>query len=148
MKFIDCEVSNQKYVQATETFKTVECVQFWFQNRTIPTICLLIKDHKTKDATGNFLTHLVVPAKNFTAGFPHVGQRGIKVILDTNEINYTEKKIVQASNLKQQLETLNINSSKHTMASIDTKNMYPSVKFGQIKKAVNYFLHEVSDADK
>jgi hypothetical protein len=40
----------------------------------IPTVRLLIKDHKDKDEHGDFPLRLVVPAKNFTAGFPHVGQ--------------------------------------------------------------------------
>ena len=116
--------------------------------RAIPTICLLVKDHKDKDESGNFPTRLVVPAKIFTAGFPHVGQRGIKAILDKNKIDYSRKTIVQASDLKRKLETLGIKSDKHTIVSIDAKNMHPSVKFGQIEKAVNFFLNSASAEDK
>ena len=58
---------------------------------------LLVKDHKKKDENGDFPTRWVVPAKNFTAGFPHVDQRGIKEILDRNKIDYTKKTIIQAS---------------------------------------------------
>ena len=109
---------------------------------------LLVKDHKKKNEHGDFPTRLVVPAKNFTAGFPHVGQRGIKEILDRNKINYMKKTIVQASDLKQKLEALNITRSDYTIATIDAKNMYPSVKFGHIERAVSFFLRNASDDDK
>ena len=56
---------------------------------SVPTVQLLVKDHKDKDEHGDYPTR--VPAKNFTAGFPHVGQRGIKAILDRNKINYSKK---------------------------------------------------------
>ena len=114
----------------------------------IPNICLLIKDHKENDGDGNYPTRLVVSAKNFTASFPHVGQRGIKAILDKNKIDYSRKTIVRASDLKAKLETLGIKSKKHTIMSIDAKNMHPSVKFGQIEKAVNFFPTSASSGDK
>ena len=54
----------------------------------VPTIQLLIKDHKKgRDKNGNYYTRLVVPAKNFTAAFPHVGQQGINKILDKNKVD-------------------------------------------------------------
>ena len=115
----------------------------------VPTIQLLIKDHKKgKEKNGNYLTRLVVPAKNFTAAFPHVGQQGIKKILDRNKIDHSRKSIIQASDLKQQLENLNIRKSKHTVISIDAEKMYPSIKFGQIQKAVNYFLRKALKEEK
>ena len=106
---------------------------------SVPTVQLLIKDHKPKKA-GRHPSRLVVPAKNFTAAFPHVGQRGIKKILDRNNINYSKKTIIQASHLKEELEKLPIRKSTNTIFSIDAEKMYPSVKFIQIEKAVNYFL--------
>ena len=42
--------------------------------KAIPTVKLLIKDHKKKEENGDYCTRLVVPAKIFTAGFSHVGQ--------------------------------------------------------------------------
>ena len=60
----------------------------------VPTIQLLIKDHKKgRDKNGNYYTRLVVPAKNFTTAFPHVGQQGIKKILDKNKVDYSRKSI-------------------------------------------------------
>ena len=50
--------------------------------------------------------------------------------------------------MKEQLEVLNIRNSKHTVISIDAEKMYPSIKFGQIQKSVNYFLRKVPQADK
>ena len=115
----------------------------------VPTIQLLIKDHKKEsDENGNYFTRLVVPAKNFTAAFPHVGQQGINKIIEKNKIDYSRKSIIQASDLKQQLEIPNIRNSKHTVISIDAEKMFPSIKFGQIQKAVNYFLRKVPKAEK
>ena len=91
---------------------------------------------------------MVVPSKNFTSGFPHVGQRGIKEILDKNKINYSRKTIIKASDLKAKLEGLNINQATHSVISIDAVKMYPSVKFEMIERAVNYFLRNASDEDK
>ena len=65
----------------------------------VPTIQLLVKDHKKKDKSGNYPTRLVVPAKTFTAGFPYVRQHGIKKVFDKNKIDYSEKSIIQASDL-------------------------------------------------
>ena len=89
-----------------------------------------------------------MPAKNFTAAFPHVGQRGIKHILDKNKIDYSKKTIIQASHLKDQLEKLDIKKSQNTIMSIDAEKMYPSVKFIQIVNAVNYFLRNAPKKDE
>ena len=43
-------------------------------NKTaVPTVKLLIKDGKPKEENGNPKIRLVIPSKNCTAGFPHVG---------------------------------------------------------------------------
>ncbi len=115
--------------------------------RAVPTVCLLIKDHKKRDKEGDFPTRLVVPAKNFTAGFPHVGQHGIKKILDRNNVIYTNKTIVQASHLKHQLEQLDTSRSNNTIASIDAKAMYPSVKYDHIKRAVEFYSRGLPEED-
>ena len=109
-------------------------------NHRVPVVKLLVKDHKDPDEKGDFPTRLVVPAKNFTAAFPHLGQQGIKKILDRNKVNYQRKTIIQASHLKEQLEELPIRRSQHTVISIDAEKMYPSIKFNQIELAVNNFL--------
>jgi len=86
---------------------------------------------------------------NIFLTFFHVkGQRGIKEMLDRNKINYMKKTIVQASDLKQKLEALNITRSDYTIATIDAKNMYHSVQFGHIEIAVSFFLRNASDDDK
>ena len=138
-----CESSKELLSQSEYNY-----IKSTVNKKAIPTVKLLLKDHKKKDANGDFPTRLVVPAKNYTAGFPHAGQRGIKAVLDKNKIDYTKKTIIQASDLKEKLELLGIRREAHSIISIDAKNMYPSVKFGQIKNAVNFFLKDASDADK
>jgi hypothetical protein len=67
--------------------------------KSVPIVQALIKNHKKKDENGNYLSRLVVPAKNRTAGFPHVGQYGLRNILDKNMVDYERKTIKQASDL-------------------------------------------------
>ena len=114
----------------------------------VPIIQLLVKDNNKKDKGGNYPTRLVVPTKNCTAGFPHVGQHSTKKILDKNKIDYSKQSTTQASDLKQKLGKLNIQKSKHTVILIDAEKMYPSIKFGQIQKLVNYFLRDAPEGDK
>ena len=107
-----------KYIKSTIT------------KRAVPTVQLLIKDHKKIDeSTGEYPSRLVVPAKNYTAAYPHVGQRGIFEILRKNEVNFTERNIQQASELKEKLEQLPIRKSDNTIITLDIEAMYPSVKF-------------------
>ena len=54
---------------------------------------------------------------------------------------------MQASHLKHELEQLNISRSNNTIASIDAKAMYPSVKFDHIKRAVEFYAHGLPDED-
>ena len=128
--------------------KEYNYIKSTINNCNVPTIKLLVKDHKSKDEAGEYPTRLVVSAKNFTAAFPHTGQRGIKRILDKNNINYSRKTITQATHLKEQLEILPIRKSTNTIMSIDAEKMYPSVKFEQIKRAVDYFLQDVPNDEK
>ena len=90
----------------------------------------------------------MVPATNFTAGFPNAGYRGIRKILDDNKINYTRKTIIQASELKDDLERLSINRSDYTIFSMDAISMYPSVKFSMVKLAVAFFARDLKPHEK
>ena len=68
--------------------------------RAIPSPKLLIKDHKTINEKGEFLTRLVTPAAKFTATFSKIGYLGIKMCSDKGKVNYSQYSIVQASDLK------------------------------------------------
>jgi len=85
--------------------------------KAIPTPKLLIKDHKKK-INGHYPTRLVIPATNFTATFSKLGYLGLKPNLDTFEIPYNKYTIIQASNLKEKLEKLNIKKENSTIASL------------------------------
>ena len=50
------------------------------KSKKLPTSTLLIKDHKEQNPDGKFPCRLVIPATNFTAGFPKVGYQGIRAI--------------------------------------------------------------------
>ena len=56
--------------------------------------------------------------------------------------------IIQASDLKETLEEMNLHKSGCTLASIDAENYYPSVRFKLIRKAVNYFAAPLPAAKK
>ena len=91
------------------------------KSKAIPSPKLLIKDHKKVGKNGKFPTRLVVPANNFTSAFPRMGYLGIKKILDDNRINYMKKTIIQASDLKEKIETMNITNHNSTILSIDAE---------------------------
>ena len=50
----------------------------------------------------------MIPATNFSATFAKVGYLGLINILEKNEINYTKFTIVQASQVKEEWEILNL----------------------------------------
>ena len=56
-----------------------------------------------------------------------MGYLGIEKILDDNRINYMKKTIIQASDLKEKIETMNITNNNSTILSIDAEAYYPSV---------------------
>lgn len=107
-------------------------------SKSIPTLKSPIKDHKDPNEDGDFPTRIVVPAMNFTAGFPKLGFTGIEKIFDKNKIDHMKKTIIQASDLKQKLEKLKIVKNNSTIASLDIVSFYPSVQFHVIEKAVNF----------
>jgi hypothetical protein len=74
--------------------------------KSVPTVQALIKDHKKKDENGDYPSRLVVPAKNLTAGFPHVGQHGLRNILDKNMVDY-ERKTTRLGEIEYQKIKLN-----------------------------------------
>lgn len=86
----------------------------------------------------------MIPATNFTATFSKLGYLGIKRALDDNKANYSRFTIIQASNLKERLEDLEVQRSDVTMMLLDTENMYPSVRLKLIQKALTYYSCDLS----
>jgi hypothetical protein len=83
----------------------------------------LIKDRKKASSTGEFPTRLVVPAQNFTSAFPKLGYLAIQWILDSNHVDFSKRTIVQASDLKEKLESLHICRDDVTIISLDMEAM-------------------------
>ena len=77
-----------------------------------------------------------------------MGYLGIRKIFDTEKVNYSKNTIIQASDLKEKLEGLNIKRRTHTIASLDIEAMYPSIKFSLVEKAVNHFAANLSSENK
>jgi GIY-YIG catalytic domain len=128
--------------------KEAEFLHQSINSKAIPSPKLLIKDHKKADKNGDFQTRLVVPANNFTSAFPKLGYLGIKKILDENNIDYASRTIIQASDLKQKLENMDIRYDNSTIISIDAVDYYPSIKFKLVKKAVYFFSKDLNDEDQ
>jgi hypothetical protein len=112
--------------------------------RAIPVPKLLIKDHKQPKG-GTFLTQLVIPASNFTAAFPKIEYLAIKRIFDLNKVPYAKRTIIQASELKEKLESLNLRVDSCTIVSIDAIDYYPSIHFRLVRKAVEYYSIGLSE---
>ena len=117
-------------------------------SRAIPTTTLLIKDHTPTDTQGNFPTRLVVPATNFTAGFPKIGYLGIKRIIDEAGVKYARKTIVQACDLKSTLEKLDLKRNKSTIMSLYIKDMYPYIRYKVVERAIFYFARNLGEEKK
>ena len=114
------------------------------QSCAVPTPKLAVKDHKKPDTNGNYPTRLIVPAQNFVAAFPKMGYMAIKKIFDDNKIDYKSNTIVQAADLKTELEKLNLQPHNCTIASLDAEAFYPSVRYKLVAKAVKYFSQHLS----
>jgi hypothetical protein len=108
-------------------------------SRNIPTPSLFIKDHKKASSTGEFPTHLVVPAQNFTSAFPKLGYLAIRQILDSNHVDYSRRTIVLESELKEKLESLHICQDDVTIISLDIEAMYPSITFKHCSECSGIF---------
>jgi hypothetical protein len=67
-----------------------------------------------------------------------MGYLGIKRIFDLNKGPYAKRTIIQASDLKEKLESLNLRVDSCTIVSIDAINYYPSIHLRLVQKAVEY----------
>ena len=109
---------------------------------------ILIKDHKTINEKGELPTRLLIPATNFTAKFSKIGYIGINMCLNKGKVNYSWVSIVQASDLKEILEELKVKRDEVTIASVDSINMYSSIKLKTTRKAVRYFARKLTAETK
>ena len=134
----DEQISEKEFQHAKQTIN----------RRRVPEPILFVKDHKKKDSNGDYQTRLCIPAGNFTAPFPHLGWKAIEALLIKNDAKYQKKNIKNAYALKTTLEKLSIKKNNHSIFTMDIKNMYPSVKFIQIEKAIKYFLRNSSREDQ
>ena len=105
-------------------------------SKAVPAPKLLIEDHKKPNKEGNFPTRTMIPATNFTAGFPTLGFSGIENTFDKNNVNGMKRSMTQASDLKDKLENLNITEDNSTIALSDIVSFFPSIKFSVTKEAV------------
>ena len=58
------------------------------------------------------------------------------------------KTIIQASDLKQSIEKMNVTTTSHTLASVDAEACYPSVRLKLVRKAVHCCSKDLSEEDK
>ena len=93
-----------------------------------------------RNEEGDFSTTIIVPATNFTAGFAKLGYLGIKRIFKEENIDCFSATIVQASDMKEKVEKKYLNENKVTEATLDIKNMYPSITFRVVKKQFRSML--------
>eukprot|EP00957_Ditylum_brightwellii_P023314 1759875-Ditylum_brightwellii.AAC.1 len=113
-------------------------------SKSIPHSQLLIKDHKKPKQDGRFPMRLVIPATNFTATFLKIGYLGMKRILDEHKVNYAKYTIVQACDLKERSEQLNLTADKVMLMLLDINSMYPLICVHLIWKALDYYRHKLA----
>ena len=69
-------------------------------------------------------------------------------MLDKEKLNHSRVSIVQASDLIEGLEELEVKRYKVTIASVDAINMYPSIKLSTIKNSVRFFAIKLTATTK
>ena len=104
---------------------------------------LLIKDHKKQNKEGEYPTRLIVAATNFTAAFSKLGYLGIKSIFEKINIVFDKLMIIQASDLKNELEKLGLKEATITIFSLDAVDMYPLIKYHLVEKAIKYYARNL-----
>ena len=109
---------------------------------------LMTKDHKKKDRNGNCPTQSTAPATNFTSGFPKLRCKGIKGMFDRNNIKHDKSTALQASDLKKNMEKMNLKKNDVTIALIDVASMHPLIKHNSVEKAVNCFAKTLNNNDE
>ena len=116
--------------------------------RAIPYPKLLIKYHKTINEKGEFPARLVIPLMDFTATFSKLKYLGMERILAKANVNHSSVSIVQASDLKERTYELELNRYGLTITSVDSINIYSSIKLTTTKKAVIFFARKFTAATK
>ena len=61
-------------------------------------------------------------------------------------MKYSRAPIVQSSDLRERLEELEVKRDEVTIASVDSINMYPSIKLSKIKNSVRFFARKLTAA--
>ena len=89
----------------------------------MPTSNMLLKDHKPKCYEGMHPSKLVTPAESFKSGLSEIGHLAIKETLMKNKVDIDVFTIIQASSLRRDLQNLNSNKDKNSIASIDIVNV-------------------------
>ena len=116
-------------LEETLSEKELKFLSKTLEAKSIPTPKLIIKDYKKVNEKGDYPSRLIIPASNFTSGFPRLGYLDIKRILDSAKINYEEKNITQASTLKEEIVILKVKKNEVASAKLDIVAMYPSIQF-------------------
>ena len=135
---------DKKYLMAS---KEQQYIEQSLKSKAIPSPKLLIKDHKPKK-NGEYPTRLIIPATNFASALPKMGYLGIKAILDRHKVEYMKTTIIQASDLKQKLETYNLQRENCTIISLDAVDFYPSIRYKLVVKAVHHYSKGLPESDK
>ena len=75
---------------------------------------------------------------------------GIKRTLDNNKVNCMKRTIIQASDLKEKIDSLGIiTNNNSTMLSVDAEAYYPSsIHFSLVRKAVHCYSQNLEEEDQ
>ena len=125
----------------------------FINSRDVPVPRIIIKDHKKRKANGRFPSRMLIPATNFSQGAAKLGFNVLKNVFDRNGVPYKKYTINRAQVLKNDVERLDRNAkikmNKDLFAFLDIENMYPSITFWLINKAVRHYseTHVTEEGD-
>ena len=131
-----------KYSRLRSVGESVYLENF-INSRDVPVPRLTIMDHKKKKANGGYPSRLLIPATNFTQGVAKLAFNVAKNVFDHNDVPTKKYIINRAQTLKRDVERIDRNATikknKDLFTFLDIENMYPSITFWQIKKAVRHY---------
>ena len=77
---------------------------------------------------------VICPATNFVAVYDKIGHKAIQNVLNKLGVVYDANTIIQASDLKEELEKMTIKKNEKTIISFDAVKMYPSITLSMSSK--------------
>ena len=118
------------------------------RSKHVPEIKLNIKDHKKIRDTGNYPSRLIIPCSCFCSCFSKIGYLSLKGIFEKNQVTFKHL-IKDTKSAKIEIDELSLTGVPLAkIFLIDVVEMYPSINWELILRAVDYFSNNFDSNDQ